>query len=285
MPARKHGNDMAALMMSPLQTSLLALALCLAIGLVAWVCSVHRTDASLADRAWPLAICATALIQLALLSPGPHPRINVMVALCVTWALRLGIFITVRNWGHGEDRRYREMRLRTGPTFRWRSLYLVFGLQAVLAWMVSLPFLAASLGAARPWGWMDATGAAVATFGVAFEAIGDAQLARFKADPANHGRVMDRGLWRITRHPNYFGEFCVWWGLWLMAIHGAGWAGTWSIISPLTMTILLLKVSGVELLEKDIAQRRSAYADYVARTNAFFPGPQRNARALHPRGP
>jgi steroid 5-alpha reductase family enzyme len=102
-----------------------------------------------------------------------------------------------------------------------------------------------------------------------FETGGDYQLARFKADPANQGKVMDRGLWRYTRHPNYFGEFCIWWGYYLIALAAGGW---WSIFAPALMTFLLLHVSGVALLEKDIGQRRPAYRDYIARTNAFFPG-------------
>jgi steroid 5-alpha reductase family enzyme len=139
---------------------------------------------------------------------------------------------------------------------------------------VAAPFLAGAMGE-RPLGWGDAVGAALAGFGLVFESVGDGQLARFKADPAHRGQVMDRGLWRFSRHPNYFGEACVWWGLGLMALSGAGWAGAWSIVSPLLMTVLLLKVSGIGLLEKDIAERRPAYRDYIVRTNAFVPGPPR----------
>jgi steroid 5-alpha reductase family enzyme len=147
----------------------------------------------------------------------------------------------------------------------------VFGLQAVLAWVISAPLAGAITGQA-PLGPLDAVGAALTLFGIVYEAVADAQLARFKADPANQGAVMDRGVWRYTRHPNYFGEFCVWWGLYAIAL-GAG-AG-WTIFGPLAMTLLLLKVSGVALLEKDIAERRPAYRDYIARTNAFFPGARR----------
>jgi steroid 5-alpha reductase family enzyme len=147
----------------------------------------------------------------------------------------------------------------------------VFGLQALLAWLIAAP-LAAALRGDQPVGAVDVIGFALALFGLAFEAIADAQLARFKADAGSTGRVLDRGLWRYTRHPNYFGEFCVWWGLYLVAV-GAG--GAWTIFSPLLMTLLLLRVSGVALLEKDIVERRPAYRDYVARTNAFFPGPPR----------
>jgi steroid 5-alpha reductase family enzyme len=141
----------------------------------------------------------------------------------------------------------------------------------VLAWLVSAPFLF-GFASAAPFGPLDALGAALAAFGIVFEAVGDAQMARFKADPANRGRVMDRGLWRYTRHPNYFGECCVWWGLFLMAL-AAG--GVWSIGSPLLMTVRLLKVSGVSLLEKGLVERRPGYREYVQRTNAFVPGPPR----------
>jgi steroid 5-alpha reductase family enzyme len=149
----------------------------------------------------------------------------------------------------------------------------VFGLQAALAWVISLPLLAAT-GSTAPLGWLDAAGVALWLVGMIFEAGGDWQLARFKRDPANRGKVLDTGLWRYTRHPNYFGDFCVWWGFFLIALSAGGW---WSIVGPLAMSFLLLKVSGVALLEKDIGERRPAYRDYIRRTNAFFPGPPRAA--------
>jgi steroid 5-alpha reductase family enzyme len=191
----------------------------------------------------------------------------------VLWAVRLAAYVSWRNWGHGEDRRYQAIRARNGPSFPLTSLVYVFFLQALLAWLVSLPFLAVL---ARPGAWsaLDAIGAAIAGFGFFFEAVGDQQLAAFKRDPANRGKVMDRGVWRYSRHPNYFGECCVWWGFFVMAVPAGGW---WSIVSPLVMTGLLLKVSGVALLEKDIGERRPAYRDYIARTNAFFPGPPKKA--------
>jgi steroid 5-alpha reductase family enzyme len=254
--------------------AVLALAFCMGVGLLTWVCSRLRKDASLADRAWPLSVGGAGLLQILVFPGTASTRAMAMGLLGMVWAVRLGIFITVRNWGHGEDRRYRDMRLRHAPDFDWKSLYLVFGLQAVLAWFVAAPFLAGTMGG-RALGLADAAGATLAGFGIAFEAVGDAQLARFKANPAHRGQVMDGGLWRFTRHPNYFGEACVWWGLWLMAVSGGGWAGTWSMVSPLLMTVLLLKVSGVGLLEKDIAERRPAYRAYIARTNAFVPGPRR----------
>jgi len=147
----------------------------------------------------------------------------------------------------------------------------VFWFQAVLAWVISLPLLGAMFGH-QPLGWLDGIGVLLFAVGLLFESVGDWQLSRFKADPANAGKVMDRGLWRYTRHPNYFGDFCVWWGFYLIALSAGAW---WSVIAPLIMSALLMKYSGAGLLEKDIGERRPKYADYIRRTNAFFPGPPR----------
>jgi steroid 5-alpha reductase family enzyme len=255
------------------EVALAGLAWTASLALLTWVVSLVRHDASLVDRMWPVFIVGAGLVYFALL-PVQTVRGLWMAVLGAAWAVRLCLYITWRNWGHGEDRRYQAIRARNQPNFGFRSLYLVFALQAVLAWIVSAPFLP-GMAAARPLGVFDAVGAALALFGIFFEAIGDAQMARFRSDPKNAGQVMDRGLWRYTRHPNYFGEACVWWGIWLMAMGGAGWSGAWSVVSPLLMTWLLLKVSGVRMLEADIGERRPAYREYIARTNAFVPGPVR----------
>jgi len=255
------------------QAALAGLALTLVIGTATWLASLLYKDSSLADRVWPVSIVGAALTYFGWL-PYPGPRGPWMIVIGIVWAVRLCLFVTFRNWGHGEDRRYRAIRVRNQPNYGIKSLYLVFGLQAALAWIVSAPFFA-GLTSARPLNGLDAAGIAIAGFGIVFETVGDAQMSRFQADPANKGEVMDRGLWRWTRHPNYFGEACVWWGLWLVALAGAGWGAAWSGVSPLLMTVLLLKVSGVSLLEKDIAERRPAYRAYIARTNAFVPGPPR----------
>ncbi len=248
------------------------------IGLLAlgtWCASLQRHDASLADRVWGLCIAGAGCAYLAL-QPDSHTGIRgpLMVALATAWAVRLSAFITLRNWGHGEDRRYQAIRARNQPHFGWRSLYLVFGLQALLAWVVSAPLLAGVWGD-RPLGALDVAGLSLACFGIAFEAVADAQMARFRAGRGNQGAVMDTGLWRYSRHPNYFGEACLWWGLWCAALGGAGWAAAWTVVSPALMTVLLLRVSGVTLQEKDMSDRRPGYRDYVARTNAFVPGPVR----------
>ena len=253
-----------------LAVALDALAVVAALSLATWVVSVARRDASLVDRMWPVLIAGAALVCWHSL-PTVNARGDMMLALVLAWALRLCVYITKRNWGHGEDRRYQAIRARNEPGFALKSLYLVFALQAVLAWVVAAPFLV-GMTSAGLFGALDAIGAALAAFGIAFEAIGDFQMARFRADGGNRGAVMDRGLWRYTRHPNYFGEACVWWGFALMALSGSGLAGAWCLVSPLLMTILLLRVSGVSLLEQDIGERRPSYGAYVRRTNAFVPG-------------
>lgn len=263
--------------MTTLHVAAGGLAASVLLALLTWLASVVRHDVSLVDRVWSLMIVSVGL-AFAWQLQATDPRTVAMLFIGALWALRLAAYISWRNWGHGEDRRYQAIRERNQPYFAVKSLYLVFGLQAVLAWIVALPFLAASLGAlgeARDWGLLDTAGAALALAGLLFEAVADAQMAAFKAQASQPGRVMDRGLWRYSRHPNYFGECCVWWGLGLMALAAGGW---WALLSPLLMTVLLLKVSGVTLLEKDMHERRPGYRDYVARTNAFVPGPRRKPR-------
>jgi steroid 5-alpha reductase family enzyme len=245
------------------------------IALCTWIASVARRDASLVDRMWSLMITVPALVY-ASQTAWTSPRAIALLGLVLAWGLRLAAYITWRNWGHGEDRRYQAIRARNEPHFALKSLVLVFALQMVLAWIVSMPTLAALAGDRR-FGPLDVAGIAIAFVGFLFEAVGDAQMAAFKSDPAQRGQVMDRGLWRTTRHPNYFGEACFWWGVWLLALAAGGLAAAWTVVSPLLMTVLLLKVSGVAMLEKDIGERRPAYRDYIARTNAFVPG--------RPRGP
>lgn len=233
-----------------------------------WVLSLSRRSVSIVDSAWSLLFLLGACAYAPAAGGTGEDRRKLLLALVGIWALRLAGYITWRNWGHPEDARYQVIRARNQPNFEFKSLYLVFLLQAVLAWLISLPLLGALLGSA-PLNGFDAAGAALWLTGIIFEAGGDWQLTRFKADPANSGGVMDRGFWRYTRHPNYFGDFCVWWGFYLIAVGAGAW---WSVAGPLIMSLLLMKVSGVTLLEKDIGLRRPKYADYIRRTNAFFPG-------------
>ncbi|MFN8545517.1 MAG: DUF1295 domain-containing protein [Candidatus Binatia bacterium] len=233
-----------------------------------WCVSVHKGDVSIVDSIWPLFFVVAALGYAATV-PQRGPRAQLVLVLLVLWAMRLSVYLTWRNWGQPEDRRYQTIRRRNEPHFALKSLYLIFGLQGTLAWIVSLPLLAA-IAAPGSLNALDLAGIAIWGAGFAFESVGDLQLARFKRVPANRGRVMDRGLWRYTRHPNYFGDCCIWWAFFLFGWAGGGW---WSFVGPLLMSFLLLRVSGVALLEKDIGQRRPAYRDYVLRTNAFVPGP------------
>jgi steroid 5-alpha reductase family enzyme len=185
----------------------------------------------------------------------------------------LALHITWRNWGHGEDRRYQAIRARNQPGFAWKSLVYVFLMQALLAWVISLPLLGA-LRAQRPLGALDGLAVLLWLAGFLCEALGDWQLLRFRARRNTAGAVLDTGLWHYSRHPNYFGECLLWWGFYLLALGGGAW---WSLPAPLLMTLLLLKISGVSLLERDIAGRRPAYRAYVARTSAFVPWPPRAA--------
>lgn len=247
------------------------LALLLLAGAVGWVYSTVRQNVTIVDSLWALFFLLAAL-NVVLLTTQPGPRSALILILVSIWAIRLSGYLTLRNWGKPEDHRYQEIRRRNEPGFTFKSLYLVFGLQAVLAWIIAAP-LAASIAGQAPLNMLDIAGISLWAIGFLFETIGDWQLSRFKANPNNKGKVMHSGLWRYTRHPNYFGEACLWWGFWLIAVAAGAW---WTVFAPLLMSVLLLKVSGVALLEKDIGERRPAYRDYIAQTNAFFPGPRRS---------
>ena len=245
------------------------LALLAACATLLWLWSLYRRDVSIVDVFWGPAFAIVA--GHALWHSSRPTRIEAVTLLCMTalWALRLGIYLAWRNWNEPEDRRYAAMRRRIGARFRWLSLISVFWLQASLVWLISLPLQYALRGGNEPASLWSALGVLLWAVGLSFEAVGDLQLARFKADPANVGRVMDRGLWRYTRHPNYFGDACLWWGLFTVSWDiGAPW---WTVLCPGLMTVLLLRVSGVSLLERDIGERRPAYANYVRCTSAFLP--------------
>ena len=248
-----------------------------------WWVSLVRRDASLVDRFWGMGFVAVAAVIWASLAQ-PSTRATVFLGLTVLWGLRLSLYLTWRNWGQGEDRRYQAIRQRYGRRFPLLSLPVVFLFQGALVWVISWP-LQAFGGEARPWGLAETLGVVLWTIGFAFEAGGDWQLARFLRDPANRGRILDRGFWALTRHPNYFGDAVIWWGLSLPVIA----VGSWSIalaISPLLMTFLLRRFSGVPLLERSLVERRPGYQDYIARTNAFFPGwPRHQAREEDGSGP
>ncbi len=247
-----------------------------AVMLTTWVISLPLRDASIVDPVWPLGFVVVGWVA-GLTGRGDGLRVTVLVALVTVWGLRLSFHLARRNFGHGEDPRYQAMRKKHGERFGLISLVTVFGTQGVLMWIVSLPLQLGSGidGRATGWAVLLAVGAAVWLLGFVFEAVGDAQLTAFKADPASKGQVMDQGLWRYTRHPNYFGDACVWWGIFLVAAGAGGWAWA-AVVGPIVMTVFLRNVSGVTLLEKSMAERRPGYTDYVRRTSPFVPRPPRS---------
>lgn len=255
--------------MLDLEVQMLALAASLAVMLLTWLISLRAEDASLADISWGLCFVAIAWVCFAA-GPGAGDRSLLIAALVTAWGLRLAAYIAARH--DGEDRRYRAMRKRHGASFALRSLLTVFVVQAVIAWVVSAPIqVAATDGTPAGLGILALIGALVCIGGLACEAISDRQLSRFLADPESSGKVMDRGLWGWSRHPNYFGDATFWWGVFLIALEaGSAW---WTAIGPIVMTTFLLKVSGVALTERTISSRRPGYADYVERTSAFVPLP------------
>lgn len=263
--------------MFDLSSGLIAL---LAVGLLmttVWALHLRDHDASIIDPVWGAAIWTVGAVHT--LGVGVELRGGRLIALLLAgaWAIRLGAHLHVRHGLVGEDRRYTAMREARGEAWWWQSLPVVFLLQASLAWVVALPLVALGSGPISV-GWLTGTGFVVAFGGFLFEAIADGQLARYRtlasASPSSDGQagVMDRGLWGISRHPNYFGEAVFWWGLGLAAVGVGAW---WSLAGPVLITFMLLKVSGVAMTEADIAERRPGYRDYVKRVNAFVPGPRR----------
>ena len=240
----------------------------LILAVIAWVICTAKRNVGLIDIFWSLFLLSAGIAQ-ALISPVLNWQSWLVLSLLALWSLRLAIHLALRNWNAVEDHRYQAIRARNEPGFVWKSFYLVFLLQAILAWIISAS-LTAGIVAHDTHIALLILGAMLSVFGFAFEAVADWQLMQFKKEARNRGHVLQRGLWRYSRHPNYFGECCFWWGMFLM---GATTATLWTVVSPVLMTVLLLKVSGVTLLEKDIAHRRPAYQHYIECTSAFFPRP------------
>ena len=246
-----------------------ALLLAVAAMSVVWLISLRLRDASIVDVFWGAGFAILAIFY-AVMTDGLYARQLLITTLVVIWGTRLSIHIFWRNVGKPEDPRYAAWRVAGGKSFWFKSYFKVFLLQGVLMWLIAMPLLVAQASPTpERLTVLDGLGAAVWAIGFLFESVGDAQLSRFKADPANRGKVLQSGLWRYTRHPNYFGDAVVWWGYFLIALAVPG--GAWTIFSPLLMTFLLMRVSGVTLLEKGLKQSKPGYAEYVARTSAFFP--------------
>jgi steroid 5-alpha reductase family enzyme len=239
-----------------------------ALMLATWLLSLARRDASVVDIAWGIGFVLVAWTSFAL-ADGAAARKWLVVTLVTLWGLRLTVHLALRKRGEGEDFRYREMRGRYQERFALASLGLVFGLQGLGMWVVSLPVQAAQVPHS-PSGLtvLDFVGVGIWSVGMLFETVGDLQLTRFRSEPRNRGKLLDSGLWRFTRHPNYFGDFCIWWGLYALALAtGEAW---WTVVGPLVMSFVLLRLSGVPVMERHL-KRSQGYEDYVQRTSAFFP--------------
>ena len=248
--------------------------------LTVWLVSIPLRDVSIIDLIWGLGFVALAWSSFLLTTPDPSSQLSgapsrwLLPLLTTLWGCRLSIYLAWRNHGLPEDKRYAEMRDRRGSSFWWKSLFIVFFLQGAIMWIVSLPLQVGISEATSGWSTWHAIGVAVWSVGLFFETVGDWQLARFRQDADNRGQVLNTGLWRFTRHPNYFGDFCIWWGLYFVALGGQNvW---WTVISPLIMSLFLMKVSGVTLLESSLATGKPGYAEYQRSTNAFFPWRPRN---------
>jgi len=255
-------------MTHPILTALLAFGMMTAL----WPLSMRLRDVSIVDILWAPAFAVLGW-SYAVLPPAPGLRGWIALTLVTVWGLRLGFHILARwrRLGH-EDYRYAEIRRRNGPNFPMTSLVWIFWLQALLLWVISWP-LQAALSGSRPLNVLDLIAIAMIGSGILIEAIADAQLTRFRADPASHGRVLDSGIWSWSRHPNYFGDFLMWWGFFVLGIAAGGpW---WTILGPAAMSALLIHYSGASLMEDTIKDRRPGYADYVRRTSLFVPWPPR----------
>lgn len=256
--------------MSLYQVTLAVAAAISAMMLLAWVISIPLKLVSIVDTLWATGFAVSAATAYWL---GPQDQRAILTLSCVVlWAARLSPYLLQRTLRHGEDHRYQAMRDKHGGSFWWVSLITIFGFQGLLMWVISWPLqVAASQGGQL--GLLDFFAAIVFAIGFLFEAIADFQMHRFKKDPNSSGKVLNSGLWRYSRHPNYFGNFLMWWGFFGFAA-SAGYA--WTVFAPLIMTFLLLKVSGVALLEKDIGERRPKYAEYQRKTSAFVPWPPKS---------
>lgn len=234
-----------------------------------WLVSLALHNSSIVDIFWGTGFVVVTWTAFLLTPEGFAPRKLLLGTLVTIWGLRLSLHILTRNWGKPEDFRYQVWRKEAGAAWWWRSLFKVFLLQGVLLWVIAAPLLAAQVPAQPDQlTWIDIIAVPLWLIGFCFEAVGDWQLARFKAYPANKGKVLQTGVWRYTRHPNYFGDATQWWAYYLVAVAAGGW---WTIFSPIIMTTLLMRVSGVTLLEKTLKTEKPGYKEYIETTSEFIP--------------
>ena len=245
---------------------------------ILWLVSILIKNAGIVDPFWGMGFVLLAFYYYFQTSGWGTRKIILVVLVCL-WGLRLSLYLAWRNWGKGEDFRYRQFRQKYGPhRYWWFSFFQVFLLQGILMWLISAPLLGAQFypGQAKL-NILDIFGVLVWLIGVIFEAGGDFQLTRFKANPQNKGKVLDTGLWKYTRHPNYFGDSCVWWGYGLICLAGGSYI---PVYGSILMTALIIRVSGVFLLERSLARTKPEYRDYIQKTSAFFPWPPKNSLAM-----
>jgi steroid 5-alpha reductase family enzyme len=237
--------------------------------LLLWLLSLYLRDSSIVDPFWGTAFVILAFLYYANADQGDSLRKLIVLGLTIIWGLRLSLHLLSRNRAKGEDPRYARWRAQAGPSWWWRSLYKVFLLQGLLLWIISLPLLAAQYHPQPPaLIALDIIALLLWLTGFFFETLGDWQLVRFQSDPRNQTNVLNSGLWRYTRHPNYFGEVCIWWAFGLLAVSVGAW---WALLSPLLLTFLLLRISGITMLESDLKLSKPGYAEYIRTTSAFFP--------------
>jgi steroid 5-alpha reductase family enzyme len=243
--------------------------LILGLMLLLWLVSLAMKNSSIVDIFWGTGFVIVTWVAFLLIPDGYLPR-KVLLNLVVTiWGLRLSLYILARNWGKPEDFRYQTWRREAGAIWWWWSFFKVFFLQGVILWIVAAPLLAAQISPQPDQLiWLDGVAILVWMVGFTFEAAGDWQLRRFKANPANKGQVLKTGAWRYSRHPNYFGDAAQWWAFYLIALAAGGW---WTIFSPILMTGLLMRVSGVTLLEKSLKEAKPGYKEYIETTSEFIP--------------
>ena len=236
---------------------------------ILWIISVIIKNVSIVDLFWGFGFVLTNVFYF-ISTDGLGLRKVILLILVSIWGFRLTGYLSWRNIGKGEDYRYKQFRRKYGENrYWWISFFQTFLLQGILMWLISAPLLGAQYhGQEKSPGILDYAGIAFWITGFIFETIGDYQLARFKADPSNKGKVLSSGLWRYTRHPNYFGDSAVWWGYGFLCL-GAG--SIWPVLGSILMTALIIKVSGVALLEKNLVDKKPEYREYVENTSAFIP--------------
>ena len=236
---------------------------------ILWIISVIIKNVSIVDLFWGFGFVLTNVFYF-ISTDGLGLRKVILLILVSIWGFRLTGYLSWRNIGKGEDYRYKQFRRKYGENrYWWISFFQTFLLQGILMWLISAPLLGAQYhGQEKNPGILDYAGIAFWITGFIFETIGDYQLARFKADPSNKGKVLSSGLWRYTRHPNYFGDSAVWWGYGFLCL-GAG--SIWPVLGSILMTALIIKVSGVALLEKNLIDKKPEYREYIEKTSAFVP--------------